>query len=87
MVYVKDLEGRYTFVNRKWRERTGLAAADVIGKADPELFPYFNHQKTQKDVDNERVLKSGGILYTEESGKITGTTYLSTRFLFTRCSR
>ena len=39
LVFVKDREGRYELINRKWEEVTGLGRRDVIGKTDEELFP------------------------------------------------
>jgi PAS domain S-box-containing protein len=37
VIYVKDLQGRYMMVNRRYRELFHLADADVIGKSDDEL--------------------------------------------------
>ena len=39
LVFVKDREGRYELVNRKWRETTGIGGGRAIGKTDAELFP------------------------------------------------
>ena len=39
MIYVKDLEGRYLLVNRHFSELFHLAAGDVLGKTDHDLFP------------------------------------------------
>lgn len=38
IIYVKDYEGRYKLVNKKWEEVIGLERKDVIGKKDVELF-------------------------------------------------
>lgn len=39
LITLKDLGGRYEFVNRKFEELFGLKAADVIGKTDAAIFP------------------------------------------------
>lgn len=38
-IYLKDLQGRYTLVNRRYEEIFGLASAAVVGKQDAELYP------------------------------------------------
>jgi len=39
LIYVKDLEGNYELVNKKWEETTGLARQNVLGKTDVSVFP------------------------------------------------
>jgi PAS domain S-box-containing protein len=39
LIYVKDLQGRYTMVNRRYRELFRLADRDIIGKSDADLLP------------------------------------------------
>jgi PAS domain S-box-containing protein len=39
LIYVKDLDGRYQFVNRCFVATLGRDAADVLGRTDLELFP------------------------------------------------
>ncbi len=38
IIYVKDYEGKYKLVNKKWEEVTGLKREEIIGKKDVELF-------------------------------------------------
>ncbi|MDC0274031.1 SpoIIE family protein phosphatase [Planctomycetaceae bacterium] len=38
-VYVKDLEGRYQFVNRRFEELLQLRLDALVGKTDVEIFP------------------------------------------------
>jgi PAS domain S-box-containing protein len=38
VVFVKDLEGRYLLVNRRWEELFGHARADVLGKTSHDAF-------------------------------------------------
>lgn len=39
LICVKDSEGRYELVNKRWEEVTGLMREDTIGRTDAELFP------------------------------------------------
>jgi diguanylate cyclase (GGDEF)-like protein/PAS domain S-box-containing protein len=36
---IRDLEGRYTFVNENWERAMGLSAADVVGRLYTEVLP------------------------------------------------
>ncbi len=38
-IFLKDLEGRYRLVNRKFEEWYGVTAADVLGKTSHHVFP------------------------------------------------
>lgn len=38
MAFIKDLSGRYVFVNRQWEQVTGKLAEEVLGKLDTELW-------------------------------------------------
>jgi PAS domain S-box-containing protein len=39
LVFVKDRDGYYHLVNRKWLEITGFKREDVLGRTDAMLFP------------------------------------------------
>ena len=39
VVFAKDTRGRYLFVNREFERVTGLAAAQMLGQTDEQLFP------------------------------------------------
>ncbi len=39
LITLKDLAGRYEFVNRQFEETFGVKAADLIGKTDASIFP------------------------------------------------
>ncbi len=60
MVTEKDLEGRYTFVNRAFQERLGLSAAEVIGKTAYEVFP-LNRAEAQTSIDREVIATRGPV--------------------------
>jgi PAS domain S-box-containing protein len=38
LIFVKDREGRYQLVNRKWEETTGRSRTDVLGATDADVF-------------------------------------------------
>jgi PAS domain S-box-containing protein len=52
MVTEKDLEGRYTFVNRAFQERLGISAAEAIGKTAYDVFPK-ERADAQTSMDRE----------------------------------
>ncbi len=45
-IWVKDLDGRYTLVNRHWLETFGLEPDDVIGSRDVDLLPRGSAEST-----------------------------------------
>jgi PAS domain S-box-containing protein len=57
VIAVKDLEGRYLIVNRRWEEVNGAAAADVIGRTDADLTsPALAAQSRAAELE---VIRSG----------------------------
>ncbi|HNY27284.1 MAG TPA: PAS domain S-box protein [Candidatus Sumerlaeota bacterium] len=68
LISVKDREGRFEMVNRKWEEVTGLVRQDVLGRRDLELYPTFiadqfrrndlEAMETGKIVEKEEVLEN-----------------------------
>ena len=65
VIYVKDVEGRYSLVNRRFEELFDLSKEEVLGKTDLDLF--------SKEAANEyrrndlAVLESGGPMEAEET--------------------
>jgi len=53
----KDLNGRFTFVNRRFCRTIGKSREDIIGQTDFELFPRDLALKYQ--ADDRRVLETG----------------------------
>ena len=39
IIYLKDVDGRYTFANKQFEKIWKLSAKDIIGKTDHDLFP------------------------------------------------
>jgi len=77
--YTKSLDGIYTFVNREFRERTGINEQDFNGKTTTDLFP--NLEEGIWNVFEQKVLETGEPINVEEIGQTTGKTYLATKFL------
>jgi PAS domain S-box-containing protein len=80
VVYVKDREGRYVYVNPRFTELFGARNAQVRGKTDFDVFPYeFAHSLREND---RKVLAESRPVQAEETfphGK-DSRVYLSTRF-------
>jgi two-component system cell cycle sensor histidine kinase/response regulator CckA len=80
VIYVKDLQGRYTFVNSHFERLSGHNADRVLGRTDFQLFPgEVAEQSTQND---KRVLAVGSPLETEEIAPVNGEmhTFISVKF-------
>jgi len=48
LIYAKDREGRYTFVNREWETRFRLHRESVIGRTDMDLFREENARQCRE---------------------------------------
>ncbi|MCC7086964.1 MAG: response regulator [Pirellulales bacterium] len=65
VVYVKDVQGRYLFVNRRFEQLFKRAKYDILGKSDEEVFP-APYGKLFRDYDL-RVLAAGKPIESEET--------------------
>ncbi|MDR9435388.1 MAG: EAL domain-containing protein [Thiohalophilus sp.] len=80
VMYVKDTDGRYLHVNKRYQELFGITQQEIYGKRDMDVFP---QDIAKVLVDNDReVLKSGQLLQFEEQLPHEGEThtYLSLKF-------
>ena len=64
VIYVKDREGRFLLVNRRFEELFHIARGDVVGKTDHDLFP-AERAAAFRAVDM-RVIAAGTTLEVEE---------------------
>ncbi|MCM2359632.1 MAG: PAS domain-containing protein, partial [Geobacteraceae bacterium] len=64
IIYVKDLEGRYLMVNRRFEELFHVMREAVAGKTDHDLFP--REQADAFRAFDQRVLAAGTVLEAEE---------------------
>lgn len=80
VVYAKDLNGRYLFVNRRHEQVFGRTNEDTVGKSDHELFP--GQQVAVCRAHDRDVLATLKAIECEETAMLDGRvrTYLSVKF-------
>lgn len=61
----KDLNGRFTFVNRRFAATLGRPVLEIVGRTDFDLFPRELAAKYQED--DRKVLEQGGVFETTEA--------------------
>ncbi len=81
VVYVKDHEGRYVVVNKRWSEVVGLSEEESLGRSDHELFPKEVADEFTA-TDNE-VRREKRLVTREESPDegVDGRVFRSSKFL------
>jgi len=80
VVYVKDREGRYAYVNPRFTELFGLRNAEVRGKTDFDVFPH-DFARALRENDRRVFERPGSIQVEETFPQDEGAhVYLSTRF-------
>ena len=79
VIYAKDLQGRYLFVNPRFTELFGGTPGDMVGKTDLDIAPR-EAAEGYRDMDR-RVISSNFALTEEERVTLGGTvhTYLSVK--------
>lgn len=79
-VYLKDVEGRFLTVNRRFEELFGIAHAQAIGKTEYDLLP--RNLADRLRIDDKKALAAGKPTEIEEEiAQGNGThTYLSLKF-------
>ena len=80
VIYTKDLEGRYTIVNKQFENLSGFKSEDVIGKTDFELFP--PHVAENSTNNDKQVIQTGISKEIEEYGPVNGQmhAFMSTKY-------
>jgi PAS domain S-box-containing protein len=80
-ISLKDVEGRFQYINRRFEEWTGFNFDDVIGKTVDDIYP--PEQATRFSADDHKALDSGTI-FTQELDLAypdgSTRTVISTRF-------
>lgn len=80
VVFIKDLQGRYLFVNKECEKRFHISNEAVFGKTD---FEIFSKEISEKYLETDReVIESQTIMEREESSiHVDGMhTYINTKF-------
>ena len=65
LIFIKDLEGRYLQVNRRFETVFHLANRDVVGKTDADVFP--PEQAATFRANDRKVLEAGAPMEFEET--------------------
>jgi len=80
VIYVKDRNGRYTFINRHFESLSGFTLEQVRGKTDFELFP--KEVARNAHANDQKVFASGIPLEIEEFGPVGDEmhTFISAKF-------
>jgi two-component system sensor histidine kinase/response regulator len=80
LISVKDVDGRYLLVGRRWEHVTGRRAADVVGRTDSELMPGRNVAPSRA-ADLEVIRTGQALEYERDSITTEGTrSYLTVKF-------
>ena len=80
LIWVKDLQGRYQLVNRRYLDLIRVSATEITGRTDHELFP---SHLADKFVANDRTVMATGkpLAVEEQAPQDDGLhTYISTKF-------
>lgn len=64
LIYVKDIDGKYELVNKKWEEITSLKRDSVLGRTDDLLFAKEDAERFRKN--DLEAMNSGKIIEFEE---------------------
>ncbi|HET9764817.1 MAG TPA: PAS domain S-box protein [Casimicrobiaceae bacterium] len=78
-VFVKDVEGRYLFVNREFERLKGVPVETIVGRRDEEIFPSAAgefRRNDQRVLDERRELEFEETVETAQGTRI----YLSHKF-------
>ncbi len=80
VIYVKDTEGRYTFINQQFERLYRMQREQIIGKSDHDIFPARTADEFK--VNFKAVLEAGHALESEDvASQNDGLhTYFSVRF-------
>lgn len=80
IVYLKDPDGRYLFVNRQFEKRYEKKREDLLGKTDHDVFP--NHIAAVFRANDVAVIESGTMMEREELADVRGEkrSYISVKF-------
>jgi PAS domain S-box-containing protein len=76
-IYMKDLEGRYLFVNSSAAESVGKTPEEIIGHDDTFIFP-LQHARRMMERDAELLGNGRALVYEESQPMVGGTRYLIT---------
>ena len=74
LIYVKDLNGQYTFINEQGEKLFKIERNEIIGKSDSDLFTC--DEAAMLEASEKKVLHEGVASEFEENLKINNCTYI-----------
>ncbi len=80
VIHVKDLDGRFLLVNRKFEEVVGLSSQEILGKSSFDLFPLnasAYHAADREVIETGKGLETEKILTTDRGDRV----FLATKSL------
>ncbi len=80
LVWIKDMEGRFVFINSSTEIALGIPREQIIGRTVHEIFP--EHEADPYTENDQLVLKTDQIMEFEETAMLNGMlhSYSSTKF-------
>ena len=72
LVFAKDLDGRYLFVNRAFEHYVNLPRKEILGRTTEEIFPREVAERFR--ANDRRAIAAGTALETEETAILNGRT-------------
>lgn len=80
VIFLKDIEGRYVLVNRRFEDRFHISKAEVVGRTDLDIFPAEIAERLREN--DRKVLETKEPLTIEEEAPQNDGihTYLSIKF-------
>lgn len=80
VIYAKDREGRYIFINQKFESLFNITSQEIIGRTDTEIFPVEFAKQFQKN--DQKVLQTGEVIDAEEKAPVDDNVhyYMSVKF-------
>ena len=73
LAFMKDMDGRYLYLNQAYKDIYNIDPAERIGKTDDELFP--TDMADQIKANDRCVMSEGKVLHSVEEVEFAGDTY------------
>ncbi|MBT3203449.1 MAG: DUF3365 domain-containing protein [Gammaproteobacteria bacterium] len=80
VIYIKDLSGKYLFINKMYESLFNISLDKIIGKTDKDLFP--DHYTENFSSNDRQVIETNSVIEFEEEVPVgdNSHTYISIKF-------